>query len=250
MSTASTAPAPIEGPLSGIERITNMFFAPSKTFKDLNRNNSWWQPFLLIAVFAYLFVFAVQIKVGYEQITRNEIAASPKAQERIDKLAPEARENALAMQTKIGKGISYVIPVFQLAIGAIIAAVLLGTFNFGLGTELKFNTVMAIVFYGWVPGILKSVLVAVSLFAGADPEAFNINNPAATNLGYFVSRVDHPALASALSWIDIFTIWYIILFGIGFSCVSRVKRGTAISVVAGWCVIIALVGTGFRALFS
>src|SRR3954471_15296650 len=99
MSSVSTAPATGDTqPLSAIERITNMFFAPSKTFKDLNRDNSWWQPFLLIAVFAYLFVFAVQIKVGYDQVTRNEIAASQKAQDRLDKLAPEARENAIEMQ--------------------------------------------------------------------------------------------------------------------------------------------------------
>jgi len=97
---------------------------------------------------------------------------------------------------------------------------------------------------------LKSVLVAISLFAGADPEGFNINNPVATNLGYFINRTDHPALATLLSWFDIFTIWYVILFGIGFSCVSRVKRGTATGVVAGWCAVIALVGAGFRALFS
>jgi len=250
MGTNATSAPSAPPPLSTVERITNVFFAPSKTFTDLNRDNSWWPAWLLIAVFAFLFVFAVQKQVGWEQITKNEIAASQKAQDRMEKLNPEQRDQSIQVQSNIGKYISYCIPIFQLFIAAIVAAVLMATFNFGLGTEIKFNTALAIVFYGWIPGILKSVLVAISLFAGADPEGFNVNNPVATNLGYFINRADHPALAGLLSWFDIFTIWYIILFGIGFSCVSRVKRGTAIGVVAGWCALIALVGAGFRAIFS
>lgn len=250
MGTAATPTQDQAEPLSTIERLTNVFFAPSKTFNDLNRDNSWWPAWLLLAVFAFIFVFAVQKQVGFDQITKNEIAASQRAQDRMEKMSPEQRERAMEVQSNFGKYISYAVPVIQLLFAAVVAAVLMGTFNFGLGTEIKFNTAMAVVLYGWVPGILKSVLVAISLFAGADPEGFNVNNPVATNLGYFINRADHPALAALLSWIDVFTIWYVILFGIGFACVSRVKRSTATSVIAGWCVLIALCGAGFRALFS
>jgi hypothetical protein len=53
-----------------------------------------------------------------------------------------------------------------------------------------------------------------------------------------------------LSWIDIFAIWFAILMGIGFACASKVKRGTAISVVVGWYIVVALIGTAFTALMS
>ncbi len=248
-TTATPAPSQPE-PLSMVERLTNVFFSPSKTFNDLNRDNSWWAAWLLISVFAFLFMFAVQQKVGFEQITRNEIAASPKAQETMEKLTPEAREQRIQMSVGITKGISYAFPLTILITGAIIAAVLMATFNFGLGTEMSFNTVLAVLFYAWVPGILKSILAAVSLFAGADPEGFNIRNPAATNIGFFFTRADHPVLHSMFSWVDVFAIWYIILLGIGFSCVTKVKRSTATSVIAGWYIVCALVGTGWVALFS
>jgi hypothetical protein len=236
--------------LSTVERLANVFFAPSKTFNDLNRDNSWWPAWLLVSVFAFLFMFSVQQKVGFEQITRNEIAASAKTQEAMEKLSPEAREQRIQMSVGITKGISYAFPLTILISGGLIAAVLMATFNFGLGTEMSFNTVLAVLFYAWVPGILKSILAAVSLFAGADPEGFNIRNPAATNIGFFFTRVDHPVLHSMFSWVDVFAIWYIILLGIGFSCVTKVKRSTATSVIAGWYIICAIVGTGWVALFS
>ncbi len=250
MATTATPASQQQEPLSVVQRLTNVFFAPSKTFTDLNRNNSWWPAWLVVSIFALLFIVAVQQKVGFEQITRNEIAASPKAQEAMEKLTPEAREQRIQMSVGMTKGFSYGVPVTLLISAAIIGGVLLATFNFGLGAELSFNTLLAVLFYAWVPGILKSILAAISLFAGADPEGFNIRNPAATNIGFFFSRPDHPVLHSMFSWVDIFAIWYIILLGIGFSCVSKVKRSTATSVIAGWYIVCAIIGTGWVALFS
>jgi hypothetical protein len=248
---ASAVPAPVETEkLSAVQRIINVFFSASKTFTDLNRNNGWWQAWLLISAFSLVFIFAMQQKVGFEQITRNEIAASPKTVAQMDKLTPEAREQRIQMSVGITKGFTYAFPLTILLTAAVIAAVLLGTFNFGLGAEMKFGTVLAVLFYAWVPGILKSLLAAISLFAGADPEGFNVRNPAATNIGFFIARADHPVLHSMFSWFDIFNIWYIILLGIGISCVSKVKRGTATTVVAGWYVLIAVIGTCWVALMS
>jgi hypothetical protein len=244
-------PAPAAGEkLSTVQRLTNVFFSPSKTFNDLKRDTSWWAAWLLISVFALIFVFAMQKQVGFEQMTRNEIAASPKATERMDKLAPEARDNAIRMQSKISQYFTYGIPVILLIYAVVVSAVLMGTFNFGLGTEVKFGAALAIVLYAWVPGILKSLLAAISLFAGADPEAFNVRNPVATNLGFFINRVDHSVLHNLLSWVDIFAIWYVILIGIGFSCVSKVPRQKAISVVAACYIVAALLLTGLGAIMS
>jgi hypothetical protein len=36
------------------------------------------------------------------------------------------------------------------------------------------------------------------------------------------------------SSLDVLSIWTIVLVGIGFACTSKVKRSTAIAIVAGW----------------
>lgn len=249
--SASTVPTPAEpAALSPLQRIINIFVAPSTVFADLRRDTSWWAAWLLISVFALLFMVALAQKVGFEQITKNEIAASPKAMERLDKLTPEQRDQQMAISGKFTKYFSYGAPIMILIIACIIAAVLMATFNFGMGAELSFGAVLAVVLWSWVPGILKSLLGAISLYAGADPEAFNIRNPVATNLGFFISRTDHPVLYSLASSIDLFAIWYIILMGMGFAALTKVKRGTATWTVAGWYILITLVGAGWVALFS
>jgi len=43
-------------------------------------------------------------------------------------------------------------------------------------------------------------------------------------------------------------IWTIILIGIGYSCTSKVKRSTAITIVAVWYLIYKLIGAGLATL--
>jgi hypothetical protein len=57
-------------------------------------------------------------------------------------------------------------------------------------------------------------------------------------------------LYSLLTSLDAFSIWVLILTGIGYSCVTGVKRGTCMAVVFGWWAVVALVGGGIGALFG
>jgi len=250
MSTPATTVPESAAPLSTVARIGNIFFSPSTTFTDLKRDPSWWAAWLLISVFSLIFVFAMGQKVGFERVVQNEINASPKAAERMEKLTPEQRAQQMQISGAFTKYVSYASPVIVLIMACIAAGLLIASFNFGLGAEIPFGVALAVVFYAFVPGILKSLLGAIALYAGADPEAFNPRNPVATNLGFFLSRTDHPVLYSLASSVDIFAIWTVILLGIGFACVSKVKRSTAISVVAGWYILIAMLGAGWVAVMG
>jgi len=114
----------------------------------------------------------------------------------------------------------------------IIAAVLLGTFKFGTSSDVRFKTSLAIVIYASLPGIIGGILGTASLFAGVDPEGFNPKNPVATNPAYFMDPTQDKFLYSMASALDVFVIWSIVLMGIGFACNSKVRRSTAIFVVA------------------
>ena len=123
MSTAAAAPAPGSGQpgLSQGARIVNIFFAPSKTFTDIKRSATWWAPFLLMAIVAYGFVFVVAKKVGWDQVTQNQLRLNPKASERIEQLPADQRARQMRIQTAVTKGISYGFPVLNLIILIIIA---------------------------------------------------------------------------------------------------------------------------------
>jgi Yip1 domain len=230
---SAPAPAPETAPLSEGARLVNTFIAPSKTFTDLRRSASWWGPWLLISIFAVVFIYSMDRQIGFDQISRNEIAHSPRA-EQFDKLSPEDQARQLQFSDTLVRYLSYGIPVTILLFFAVTTVVLWVTFNFGAGANVSFKTAYAIVFYASLPGIIGSILGTISMFAGVDPEGFNVNNPVATNPAYFMDRAGNKFLYGMASALDIIVLWTIVLMGIGFSCNSKVKRSTAIAIVVAW----------------
>jgi hypothetical protein len=246
---ATPPPAPESAPLSEGARLVDTFIAPSKTFTDLRRKASWWAPWLLVSAFSIALIFVIGRQIGFEQVSRNQITYSSRA-ERFEKLPPEQQAKQLQIAAAVTKYIGYAFPAIILLSFLLIAAVLMGSFNIGMAAEVPFGRSLAIVAYGSLPGILHATLAMISLFAGVDREGFNINNPVATNLAYFMDPLGNKFLYVMASGLDVFVIWSIILIGIGFACNSKVKRGNAIGMVAGWYVLYKLLGAGLAMMFS
>jgi len=234
-----SAPIPETAPLSEAARLVDTFAAPSKTFTDLRRNASWWGPWLLISIFALLFIYAMDRQIGFDQISRSEIAHSSRA-DQFDKLPPDQQAKRIEFSNSLIRYLSYGIPVTILFYFAITAVILWATFKFGAGADVPFKVAYAIIFYASLPGIIGSMLGTISLFAGVNPEGFNVNNPVATNPAYFMDRTGNKFLYTLASGLDVFVIWSIVLMGIGFASNSKLKRGTAIAIVAAWYIVFKL----------
>jgi len=243
------AASPEPAPLSEGARIVDTFIAPSKTFTDLGRNASWWAPWLLISVFSIAMIAVVGQQIGFEQVNRNQISQSARA-DQFDKLPADQQTRQLHIAAKVMKYIGYAFPAIVLISFVIIAAVLMAAFNLGAGAHVRFGVSMAIVTYGSLPGIIHATLAMIALFAGVDRESFNLQNPVATNPSYFMSPTGNKFLYGMASALDVFVIWSIVLIGIGFACNSKVKRSTAIVIVAVLYLLYKLAGSGLAAAFS
>lgn len=247
---ASPASAPEPAQLSEGARIVNTFVAPSKTFTDLRRNAAWWAPFLLMVVVSTAFVYTASQKIGFRKIMENQMQSQPKAQERLDRLPADQREEQMDKGTKFTGFISYAFPVITLLLWLFIAAVLFATFKFAAGADVSFKVALAIVIYSALPLMVKTVLALVSVAAGMSPDSFSFQNPIASNPGYFMNPADSPFLYGLLTSVDLFLIWTLALTAIGFTCVSKVKKGTAFGIVFGWWAVLTLVSAGAGALFA
>jgi hypothetical protein len=123
------------------------------------------------------------------------------------------------------------------------------TFKVGFSADTTFGQAYAIGMYAGLPGIIGAILGIISLFAGVNPEGFDINNPVGTNLAYYLDPdTTGKFLRGMASSIDLITIWSIVLIGIGFASTSKVKRSTAIMVVAGWYLLYKLISSGLASL--
>jgi len=241
------APTPENPPLSQGARIVDTFIAPSKTFTDLRRSAAWWAPWLLIAVFAFVNIYAMGKQVGFEQISKNQVEHSSRA-DQFDKLSPDQQAAQLRISGKIIAGFGYGSP-FLILLYCLIATVALWlTFKL-MGGETTFGQAYAITMYGWLPGIIGGILGTISLFAGVNPEGFDINNPVGTNLAYYLDQETTGKFVRGMaSSLDVLSIWSIVLIGIGYACTSKVKRSTAIIVVAVWYLVFKLIGAGLASL--
>jgi hypothetical protein len=237
---------PVGPGLSEGQRLINVFFAPSKTFADIRRNASWWVPFVLVCVFAVTFFVTIDKKVGFEQIARTMMENNSQFQQQ----PPEQQERTLGFVTTSIKISGYASPILILIYALVIAAVLMGTFNFGMAAEVSFGQAMAITFYSWLPSVLGSIIALITLLLG-NPEGFNLQNPVGTNIAYYMDASTTPKfLYSFLTAFDVINFWIIGLIGMGFAITSKKKLSisTAIMTVAVWYFLAKLVGAGFASL--
>jgi ABC-type multidrug transport system fused ATPase/permease subunit len=246
-------PAPAQPPLSEGARIVDTFIAPSKTFTDLGAHAKWWSwlvPWLILSATAILFAYAVGEKVTFARAADNVLQAQPKLYDRIQAMKPEDRDKTIQSAEKRTRTGAYGFPATDIILWLIVSAALYATFMFVANAKVSFKLVLAIVAYGGLPGAIRFLLATATLFAGISPDAFNINNPVATNLGALFNAADNPVLYAAGSFIDIFAIWSLVLTAIGFTCVSKAKIGTALTIVFAWYLVFMGLIVGLVALVS
>src|SRR5271155_1457172 len=241
VSATVPTPVPEPVPLSQVARLVNTFIAPSKTFSDLRRNASWWAPFLLLAVVWVAFVYTVDTKIGLRKITEDQIQIVPKVADQFEKMTAEERNRQIEIRTKGARIFDYGKSVLRIAWFALIAAILLATFKFGAGADVSFKSSLAVVVYASLPMVILLLLGIISLVAGVNPDNYTPDNPIASNPAYFMNPADSLVRYSVAAAFDLFAIWTLILTAIGFTRVSKVKKGTAFAIVFGWYILAALV---------
>jgi Yip1 domain len=251
MSTTPVPPAPSEpAPLSEGARLLDVFIAPTKTFTDLRRSAMWWAPYLILVIVSIAYTHAVDKHIGFQKVVDNQIQMSPKASERMDRMSPEDRERQIHGQVIGTRYFSYGYGILILIWNVVVALILFATFKLAAGAEIKFKTSLAIVMYASLPLIFRSILAIASILAGVNADAFNIQNPVATNLGYFLDPSSSRFLYGIGSAVDIFMIWALVLTAIGFTCVSKIKRSTAMLTVFGWYALVFICLAAVGAAFS
>jgi hypothetical protein len=246
VASSPAAPEPAGPGLSEPQRLVNTFFAPSKTFTDIRRNASWWVPLLLISIFSIAFFVMIDKKVGFEQVART-MMANNKAIQQLDPAQQEQAISRTAVGLKVGE---YAAPIFILIYVLITAGVLMATFNFVMDAQVSFSQSMAIVMYGWLPGIVSAILAMFALAFG-DTEGFRMDNPIGTNPAHFMDpATTSKFLYAMLTSIDVISIWIIVLIGMGFAlnAKKKISTGSAIATVAVWYFIVKLCGAAFAAM--
>lgn len=225
VTTATPAPAaPVPGPTNPFARIVGVIFSPKATFASIAQKPSWIVP-VIVAVFLGLgFSTAVSRHIGWADLVRQQIAASPRAQKQIESLPADQREQAIATRAVAMPYIFYTLNVVAPFIGALLfAAIFMGVFNAVLGARIGFKTSLGVMSYAWIPQVI-AILVAIPILLIKDPSTIgDINNFMASNPGVVLSDDSPKWLVALLGSFDIFSFWTIITMSFGFSAADPKK---------------------------
>jgi hypothetical protein len=253
----STPPAPIpesspaSGSSSSISRIFGVLFNPKPTFHSIVQKPAWVAPTILICIASIAVIAVFTQRVGWRGFIAKQIENNPSAQRQFEGLTPEQRDEAIGQRAKIAPAFGYVFGVGgTIVVMLIVGGVLLGIFNIS-GADMSFKTSLAIVAYSWVPYVIHGI-VGIIMILIKDPSTVDLQNLVASNGAVFASDDTAKWLTSLLTSLDVFTLWVLVLMGLGYSATNpkKIPFGKSFGIVLSLWLVVVLCKMAFAAFSS
>jgi hypothetical protein len=252
MSNTTVPAQQMPASVSSVGRVFGVLFDPKPTFDSIAQRSSWVLPLLTLIVLLTVVAALVGQRVGWSQVVEKQIASSPRAQQQMEQVPPERKQQVAATQEKF-TAIAYYVggPVFTVIGAVVVAALLLAIFNIMAGSKVGFSTSLGIVAHSWMPYAISALLAMVILFI-KDPSTIDVQNIVASNPGALLADGSPKWLVSLLTSLDLFTFWVLILQAIGFRATNpkKISFGMALGCVVGLWIIWVLAKVGLAAAFS
>ena len=230
-------------------RLTGVFFEPSKTFQDIAARPNFWVPLIIMMVTALVYLMLFSQHVGWERMMRHQFEMSSRAAQ----VPADQKETQIQTMTRFAPVFGYAAVLIGVPVGTLIwAAILLLIVKTMMGAPVTLKQVYAVVCYGAMPGVLFTVLAIAVMFM-KPPDDFNMQNPLMFNPGAFMDPMTtSKGLLSLASALDVFSIWKLILVGLGLKAAGgrNLSMGGAMTAVFAPWLLFVLGAAGLAALFS
>ncbi|HTZ75449.1 MAG TPA: YIP1 family protein [Candidatus Aquilonibacter sp.] len=248
-TTATEAP---EASGNSFTRIFGVFFSPKETFASIARRPTWIVPVILSCLVSVALFQVFGSRVGWQRAVERNIQNNPITARQMDQLSPEQRQQSINVQVKIYPYILYSIGVVgPFIFTLLLAALFLGLFKLGYGSQVDIKQSMGIVAYASMPRVLYALVGILVIFL-KDPSQVDIQNLRASNPGALLGPDTARWLVVLATQFDFFTFWVMFLLAIGYSATNPKKisvAGAFTGIVGLWLVWVMVV-VGITAAFS
>ncbi len=216
------------------ERLTGVLFSPDETFADIARRPNVLLPLAILFIVSVLSAVVLIPRIDFETTVREQMERNP----RTASMSASDLNRAVRFGSAFGKAVGYASPVVAVAVWGIIAGVVLIAFRL-FGGEGTYKQAFAVTLYAWFPQLIKSIITTVVAMTKGTIDATQLATLVTSNPAFLVDVKEHPVAFSFLSSFDIFAIWTLVLFIIGFAYVSRMtKAKSATILISLWAVTI------------
>ncbi len=243
------------GPLG---RLTGTLLSPGETFADVNRKPTWIAPMIIAVatVLASSVFFQWRVHPDWDSIMRNQI------KKRMERSNQSLTEEQMQQQVAFSKSIAKFFPIIGAIVTPVFYVILAGIFALGLmfiQAKTTFKKILSVVAWSCASvGIVATIVTVASLMV-RDEEGLRSIDPTQpagivpSNLAAFLPSDASAVIKSVAGSLDIFTIWILILFSIGFASIAgsrKITTGKTATVVFGFWLVFVLVKVGWAAAFG
>ncbi len=242
-NAGSTPPAPPAEPpaKNTFQRIAGVLFAPAETFRDIARRPDILMPLIVLAIIGFVVAALMAPRIDFEAAFRDQMAAQNRNMSDAD------MDRAAKMTGAVTKIMWYTGPVWGILIWVIIAGVLLLAHRL-FGGEGNFKQAFSTVLYSWIPMTISSIVTGIVTVARGEVDMMSMQTLVKSNPAFLVDMKEQPVLFAALTSLDIFTIWTIILLIIGFATLSRLSKAKSAVIIVSLWLLTVVVKLGFAAM--
>jgi hypothetical protein len=230
--------------MSTPQTLSGIFFEPGRTFEALRARPRFLAATIILVVAFLASTIVFFSKVDYDQMVRQAIENSPRA----DQMSPEQKETAISIQTKpiVKYGLGYGLPIIGVFVIVFAGAAIYLLGSMAMGKKMSYKQALAVWSYSSLPPTLLATIANIIMLFVRPPDPADAAAARGglihANLGILFDRTAHPVMVSALGAIDLFVIYGLVLAAIGLRKTGRLSSGSAWTVV----IVVWLIGVVLR----
>ena len=220
--------------MSLIQKIISIFWSPTEPFKSLKENVNWVDiviPLLLVVIVGWItvpYVAPISTKVAQQRIENNE------------NLSEQQKEQSLeSIEKSTGGPLKYIMVIIGTALNAaILALVMWLAGNMFLKGEVEYTRIFAMTAYISLIGIIASAVRTPLMVSQGTTEVYTGAAILFEKSKTFFFRL--------MKQIDVFSIWKVILFGLGLGTLYKSEKNKALYLTFGlwaiWIIVMSVLG--------
>jgi hypothetical protein len=229
---------------SAFGRLLGVLVSPGQTFLSIAARPTVWAALLVVVLVSLGVGLLAAPRTDYEDIIRKQVAKSGRdvPQEQLDKQIEVMQK----IRTPLTIAQVVLVPLF-LCLLTLFPWVVFKL----LGSEVDFVPSLSVTAHAWMPRVVMALL-SIPVILSRPSLGYEMRNGLLkSNLGAFVSTPEMSApLTAALSSLDVFSLWTLILFILGFKEVAKVSMAKAAgTMIVLWLVFVGIT-VGFAAVFG
>ena len=232
---------------SSFGRLIGVLVAPGKTFRAIAARPTWAVALLVLMLVSGAVWFLAGQRIDYRDTITQSVRHSGR------NLTEAQLEPQIEMMEKAGSYIYGLSVPVVVAFFSLLAALIYWVAFKLQGSDISYKSSLSVNLHAAVPPVLVGSLLSLPIILSKETLGYNdvkTGTLLASNLGFLAPEGSPAWVTAALSSLDFFALWSLVLAIIGYRVVARVSpKAAAVTAVVIWLLFVG-VRVGWAALFG